>query len=172
MANNVPMTERKYYQQPINNEWISTIPNAMYDDEGITDLSQTMTRKPIIDARMRNKPNSRKGSKARRTLRQSLQKAYNNQSLGHMQPQGQKLNSINFRKRSKNIFPNQIDFDTSGVRIDRSMLPKTNLTTFDSRNGSFTGNTPRLTSRNKGDSTFALKRQIKDLRYFSLPNLT
>lgn len=205
--NNIPMTERKYYQQPMKNEWMSrngsnegiyqpnvqmnTASNALFEEEGMTDLANTFDRKPtfnelgrsnlpsfngnfnssakpLIDARIRNKPGSRKGSKARRTLRQSLQKAYNNQPISQFSNSGMKFSNIALKKRKHgNIFSGErtIDFDTAGVRIDRSILPKGNLTSFNSPNGSLVGTTPRLSgSRNKNESTFALKRQIKDLR--------
>jgi hypothetical protein len=124
--------------------------------------------KPTIDARIRNKPGSRKGGKARRTLRQSLQKAYNNQQIGQFANSGMKFSNVTLKKRKHgNIFSGErtIDFDTAGVRIDRTILPKGNLTSFNSPNGSFVVTTPRLSgSKNKNESTFALKRQIKDLR--------
>ena len=54
MSNNVPLTERKYYQQPMKNEWVSRNDhgfyppdaamaagnNTMFNDEGMTDLNQ------------------------------------------------------------------------------------------------------------------------------------
>lgn len=207
MANNgVPLTERKYYQQPLKNEWmsrnnepegfyapeltISHAPNGFLDDEGMTDISQSFSRKPtlnyvpqhqvlnssmnfnsshrpIIDSRNRGRTGSRKG-KAKRTLRQSLVKAYNNQPFQGMGNTTMKFGNFTIKKRKQgNIFSGEkaINIDTD-VRVNRNIIPAGNFTALNSPNGSFVGSTPRIpsSSRNNGDNIFKLKRQIGDLR--------
>lgn len=167
---------------------INNSSNGLFDDEGMTDLSQTMNRKPtlnyipqqiqntsgynstnkpFIDVRNRQKVNSRKG-KARRTLRQSLQKAYNNQPGAPLPLANMKFSNITLKKRKNgNIFSGErnINFDTA-VKIDRNILPQGNLTAFNSPNGSFVIASSRghSSDKNQGDNIFSLKRQIKDLR--------
>ena len=101
MSNNPSLTERKYYVEPGKDNWTSrnnfqgfhpqeqppNMNNTMYADEGMTDMNRAMARnssleynpvnRQMIESRGKLKPGSRK-QKARRTLRQSLLKAYNN----------------------------------------------------------------------------------------------
>lgn len=184
------MTERKYYQQPGKNDWSSRnymafYPqdmtmgmqnNTMFDEDGMGDLHHTINgnsslenspSKQVIDIKTRQKPGSRK-QKGRRTLRQSLLKAYNNKTSNQFSMTGLKFSNINMKKRNKaNIFSGERSLNyEAGVRIDRNIIPNGNFTLQNSPSAGYQINSARVNSSNRkqGDNVFALQRQIKDLR--------
>ncbi|CAI2386554.1 unnamed protein product [Moneuplotes crassus] len=203
MSNNPSLTERKYYVDQNKTGWTTRnnfqgfhpqgqnndMNNTMYAEEGIGDMNGAMARnssleynpvsRQMLDSRGKFKPASRK-QKARRTLRQSLLKAYNNKP--NFGGTGMRFNhNITKKKKQGNIFSGdqQINFD-SGIRVNRNILPSDSgimnntLTTGDMDKGqkkrvlSFSNSNQKISTargrKSSNDNIFTLKRQIKDLR--------
>jgi hypothetical protein len=166
---NIPMTERKYYQQPGKKEWNSrnyttaiypesmdmgTRNNTMFDEDGMGNLNNTTIRnasleslplKQIADIKMRQKDGNRK-TKGRRGLGQSQIRVYNNKAPAQFPMSGLKFSNINMKKRKLgNVFSGErnLNFD-AGVKIDRNIIPNVNFTNQNSQKPDYQIHSARL----------------------------
>jgi hypothetical protein len=150
--NNIPMTDRKYYQQPGSKDWNSrnytafypesmnmgTQNNTMFDEDGMGDLNHTTIRNPSleslpskqgIDIKMRQKNGNRK-NRGQRSLGQNQIRVYNTKAPNQFPMSGLKLSHVNMKKRKLgNVFSGErnLNYD-AGLKIDRNIIPNVNFT--------------------------------------------
>ena len=174
-----------FYPQEFNS---SSGLKTYYDDEGVTNISHTISavRKPTLNINsshiqnfhnfntthrpvleLRKHLRSNKKNKVKKTLRQSIQAAYNS-GAGMLGSTLNRFGNMNFKRRKQsNPFNEErtIDF-TIGGNISHSLMPKGSWAAIVSPTGSVKGSTPRgpVSHKKTVENIVTLKRTIRDLR--------